>query len=117
MDQICINKAMWEFLYVGRCAPPQGSGSQPARCSRHGCLRYPTNVLHYADHIHSLEIEDVFVISNKIDWGLSPWRLCALVHDNVVKQLKAKVYVISDSVLCLGGKCKEYLRSAKGWAE
>ena len=42
------------------------------------------------DQIHSLENEDVFGLTNKIGWSLIPRHLCTLVHDNVVKQLKAK---------------------------
>ena len=67
--------------------------------------------------IHSLENEQVFGITNKIDWGLSPWRSCTIVHDNIVKRLKAKVSVFSDSVPCLGSKFPEYPRSAKACAE
>ena len=32
-----------------------------------------------------------------------------------LKQLKATVYVFSESVLCLGGKCREHAQSTKAW--
>ena len=32
----------------------------------------------------------MFGLTNKIGWSLIPRQLCTLVHDNVVKQLKAK---------------------------
>ena len=50
---------------------------------------------------------------DKLDWDLSPWRNCTLVHDQTVKLLPAKVYVSSDSVLSVGGECQEYPQSAK----
>ena len=40
-----------------------------------------------------------------------------VVHDRIIKQVKAKVCVFPDSVLCLGGKCTEYPQSAKAWSE
>ena len=39
----------------------------------------------------------VWRMSKCLDWGLSPWRSCTIVHDNNVKRLKAKVSVFSDS--------------------
>ena len=39
---------VYEFLYVGLCASQQGSGSEPACSSKHGCLRDPTHVLYCA---------------------------------------------------------------------
>ena len=49
---------------------------------------------------------------NTINLGLSRRRSCTLVHEYFVKQLKSKV---SDTVLCLGGKCQEYPQCAKAW--
>ena len=69
------------------------------------------------NQIHSLENEDVFGSTNQIGWSLILSQFCTLVHDTVVKQLKAKMCAISNSMLCLGGKCPEYPRSSKGWAE
>ena len=56
-------------------------------------------------------------MSKRLDWGLSPWRSCTIVHDNIVKRLKAKVSVFSDSVPCLGSEFPEYPRFAKACAE
>ena len=42
----------------------------------------------------------------------SPWRSPTLVNKDMYKQFTAKVYVFSDYVLCLGGKCFPNLDSA-----
>ena len=67
------------------------------------------------NQIHSLDDKEVFGL-NTIDWGLSPWRSCTLAHEHIVKQLKAKLYVFSDSVLCLGGNGPVYPKSSEPWA-
>ena len=46
------------------------------------------------NRIHSLEIEEVFRL-NTIEWGLSPWRSCTLVHDHIVKQIESKSACLS----------------------
>ena len=43
-------------------------------------------------------------LQRQMDWDQSPWKSCTVVHDDIYKQLSAKVYIFADSVLCLGGK-------------
>ena len=52
-----------------------------------------------------------------IDCNTIPWVRSTLLNDKVVELSTAKVYVFSDSVLCLGGRNAEYPRSVKSWKE
>ena len=45
--------------------------------------------------------EEIYGIST-INWDTQPWRGTTLLSDRAVKLSTAKVYVFSDSVLCLG---------------
>ena len=46
--------------------------------------------------------DEIFGVS-QISWKSSPWKQLSLVNDEEVISLShAKVYVLSDSVLCLG---------------
>ena len=117
-DQICINKIMWG-IFMNFCMwaavhldKDQDQNQRVVRDTDVSEIQQLFSITQ--DQIHSLENEDVFGITNKIGWSLIPRRLCTLVRDNVVKQLKAKMGAFSDSVLCLGGKCPEYPRSSKG---
>ena len=49
----------------------------------------------------------------KIDWHTRPWPRISLLSDKAV-QLSARVYVFSDSVLCLG-KMNPYPESVDAW--
>ena len=51
-----------------------------------------------------------------IEWTLSPWMRSSLLHDKVLKWAKAKVHVVSDSVLCLG-KMQEHSEATKQWKD
>ena len=54
---------------------------------------------------------------NTINWGDSSWKHLSLVHDEEVISLShAKVYVFSDSVLCLG-KMSENPTANSAWEE
>ena len=69
------------------------------------------------NQIQGLQQTELFGLHGQLDWDQSQLECCALALDNMYKQLKAKVYVVADSVLCLGGGCPEYLRSAEAWEE
>ena len=69
------------------------------------------------NQIQGLQQTELFGLHGQLDWDQSQWKSCTLAHDNIYKQLKAKVYVVADSVLCLGGGCPEYLRSTEAWQE
>ena len=45
--------------------------------------------------------DKIFGVS-PINWESSPWRRLSLINEEVVSLSHAKVYVCSDSVLCLG---------------
>ena len=45
--------------------------------------------------------DDVFGVS-QISWEDSPWKQLSLVNEEVISFSHAKVYVVSDSVSCLG---------------
>ena len=77
-----------------------------------------SNNLHSIQHTgENLTLKKMFVISEKliveqsdeifgvsqISWENSPWKQLSLVNDEEILSLShAKVYVVSDSVLCLG---------------
>ena len=73
--------------------------------------------MNYSANLHSITLKQIFDISEKliieqsgeifgvsqISWESSPWKQSSLVNDEEVISLsRAKVYVFSDSVLCLG---------------
>ena len=45
--------------------------------------------------------DEIFAVS-QISWESSPWKQLSLVSDEVISLSHAKVYVFSESVLCLG---------------
>ena len=49
----------------------------------------------------------------QFSWAESLWRSCTLLHKDIYKQFTAKVSVLADSVLRLGGKCPQYRESAR----
>ena len=51
-----------------------------------------------------------------IKWQFTPWMRSSLLHDKVIKWAKAKVYVYSDSVLCLG-KMQEHSEANEKWKD
>ena len=52
---------------------------------------------------------------DKIDWGKNSWRQLSLIGDETVINLqRTKVYVFSDSVLCLG-KVHQHPESNEAW--
>ena len=53
----------------------------------------------------------------KLSWEDSSWRSCTLLHRDIYGHFTAKVYVFSDSVLCLGGKCLQFSESARVWEQ
>ena len=60
--------------------------------------------------------DEIFVVS-QISWENSPWKQLSLVNDEEVISLShAKVYVFSDSVLCLG-KVTQNQASNSAWEE
>ena len=92
----------------------------------------------YSDNLHSitntgknLTLKQMFEISEKlileqsdeifgvsqINWEISPWKQLSLVNDEEVISLShAKVYVFSDSVLCLG-KVNQNPTSNTAWEQ
>ena len=59
----------------------------------------------------------MFLSLSQINWEDSPWKQLSLVSDEEVVSLShAKVYVFSDSVLCLG-KVNQNPRSNTVWEE
>ena len=91
----------------------------------------------FSDNLHSIKnaedltMKQVFDISEKftvgqsdviygvntIHWENSPWKQLSLVNDEEVTSLShAKVYVFSDSVLCLG-KANQNPTSKTAWEE
>ena len=58
---------------------------------------------------------EIYGIST-IEWNTTPWMRSALLHDRAIKLSEAKVYVYSDSVLCLG-KIHEHSTSTQKWKE
>ena len=59
--------------------------------------------------------EEIFGVS-RINWEDSSWRQLSLVNDEVISLSHAKVYVFSDSVLCLG-KMNQNPESNTVWEE
>ena len=55
------------------------------------------------DVVHRLILNQKYEIQHvsTIEWQFTPWMRCTLVHDKVIKLLKTKTHVYSDSVLCL----------------
>ena len=49
-------------------------------------------------------------LHGQLSWEESPWT-CTLLK--IYRKFTAKVYVFSDSVLCLGGQCPQYPESAR----
>ena len=47
--------------------------------------------------------DDFFFGVSTIDWDQAPWMRSILLHEDAVNSSTVKVYVFSDSVLCLGG--------------
>ena len=91
----------------------------------------------YSDNLHSikntgkdLNLKQMFDISEKlivgqsdeifgvsrINWEDSSWRQLSLVNDEVISLSHAKVYVFSDSVLCLG-KMNQKPASNTAWED
>ena len=64
-----------------------------------------------------LDQQDDIVGVSTIDWDQTLWIESTLVHEHAVKSSTAKVYVFSDSVLCLGGRIAEYPQSVKSWLD
>ena len=55
-----------------------------------------------SEHVVLEQSDEIFGVS-QISWESSPWKQLSLVNDEEVISLShAKVYVFSDSVLCLG---------------
>ena len=52
---------------------------------------------------------------SEIDWSTIPWVRSTLLNDKVVKLSKAKVYVFSDSMFCLGCGIGKNKRSVASW--
>ena len=52
-------------------------------------------------------------LDEEVDWTSGHWRSCALLEHRIATQFTSKVYVFSDSVLCLGGKSPEHPEGAK----
>ena len=57
-------------------------------------------------------LKSVLGLHGQLRWEESPWT-CTLLHRKIYRQFTAKVYVFSDSVLCLGGQCPQYPASAR----
>ena len=54
---------------------------------------------------------------SKTDWDQTPWMRSTSIHEHVIKFSTAKVYVLSWSALCLGGKIAEYPQSVQSWTK
>ena len=52
-----------------------------------------------------IQQDEMFGVST-IDWDQTPWMRRTLIHKHVFKLSSARVYVFSDSVLCLEGELK-----------
>ena len=66
----------------------------------------PAQLLNDQKEIHGLD---------KIHWGKNSWRQLSLIGDETVINLqRTKVYVFSDSVLCLG-KVLQHPESNEAW--
>ena len=54
--------------------------------------------------VADLHQKELYVMHGQQSWKESPPKSCTPLHKDIYKQCTAKVYVFSDSVLCLGGK-------------
>ena len=59
-----------------------------------------------------LVLDQQYEIFGKLHGSESP-----LVHEHAIKLLTAKVYVFSDSVLCLGGRIADYQLVVTSWTD
>ena len=65
---------------------------------------------------HRLQDGELDGLSAHLDWAESRWRHCSLLDEQIPEQSQSKVYVFSDYVLCLGGKCHTHPQAADMWA-
>ena len=71
----------------------------------------------YSAHVQKLIYNQPEITGlTKIDWNTHPGQKTTWLCDRAVQLLTAKVYVFSDSVLCLG-KIKEPPEAVKKWEE
>ena len=56
-------------------------------------------------------------LSGQLRWEESPWNIVHFTAQRYLQTLTAKVYVLSGSVLSLGGKIRDYLESARIWEQ
>ena len=70
-----------------------------------------------ANKIANFQFEELADLYGQLSWEASPWKSCTLLHRDTYKQSTAKVYVFSDSVLCLVGKCPQYPAYARVWEQ
>ena len=63
--------------------------------------------------IISLLQNELSGVHGHLNWDQSTWKSSTLSHNAIYKQFTATVYVFSDSVLCLGGKCPQDPGSAR----
>ena len=62
------------------------------------------------NQVQSLQETALSGLRDQLDWTERPWKSRTLITV-VAGHLQANVYVLTDSVLCLGGKCPEPPRS------
>ena len=80
------------------------------------------NNCHSIKNTKDLTMKQMFDVSEKLlvghsDWGMNSWKQLSLIGDErVINLQRTKVYVLSDSVLCLG-KVFENSQSNDAWEE
>ena len=67
--------------------------------------------------ISNLKNQDHEIHRNEeqVDWTSGPWSDYSLLDLRIATDSMSKVYVFSDSVLCLGGNCHDHLEAARTW--
>ena len=69
------------------------------------------------NQMDDLRFQELSCLYGQLSWVYSPWKSRTLLREDICEQFRALVYVFSNSVLCLDGKCPQYPESAKVWAQ
>ena len=104
-----------EFVSVGSGAPRQRRRRFQTHFQNMELQTIQTVFGKVQEQICNLKLrdEEIYGPSHQVDWTDGHWKNTLLFDDRISVQLKSKVYVLSDSVLCLGGKCPDFLESVR----
>ena len=61
-----------------------------------------------------LRDQEIHGISEQVDWTDGHWKKYSVVDERISEQFRTKIYLlVSDSFLCLGGKCPDHPEAAQ----